>query len=34
MTYEEIKAQAAAAVKELLEVAKLSSGDIFLIRCV
>jgi len=33
MTYEEIKAQAAAAVKELLEVAKLSSGDIFLIGC-
>ncbi|WP_425756763.1 TIGR01440 family protein [Ihubacter sp. rT4E-8] len=33
MTYEEIKAQAATAVKELLEVAKLSSGDIFLIGC-
>ncbi len=33
MTYEEIRAQAAAAVTELLETARLSAGDIFLIGC-
>ena len=33
MTYEEIKNQAAQAVTELLEVAKLSEGDIFIIGC-
>jgi len=33
MTYEEIKNQAAEAVTELLEVAKLKSGDIFVIGC-
>lgn len=33
MTYEEIKTQAAQAVTELLESAKLSEGDIFLIGC-
>lgn len=33
MTYEEIKNQAAQAVTELLEAAKLSEGDIFVIGC-
>lgn len=33
MTYEEIKGQAAQAVTELLEVAKLKKGDIFIIGC-
>ena len=33
MTYEEIKNQAAQAVTELLEAAKLSKGDIFVIGC-
>jgi uncharacterized protein (TIGR01440 family) len=33
MTYEEIKNQAETAVRELLEVAKLQPGDIFLIGC-
>lgn len=33
MTYEEIKEQAARAVTELLEVAKLQKGDIFIIGC-
>lgn len=33
MTYEEIKAQAAKAIDELLEVAKLEKGDIFIIGC-
>lgn len=33
MTYEEIRAHAAAAVAELLETARLSAGDIFLIGC-
>lgn len=33
MTYEEIRAQAAAAVTELLETAGLSAGDIFIIGC-
>ena len=33
MTYEEIKDQAAQAVTELLEAAKLSEGDIFVIGC-
>lgn len=33
MTYETIRQQAAAAVRELLETAKLSAGDIFLIGC-
>lgn len=33
MTYEEIRAQAAQAVTELLAAAKLKRGDIFLIGC-
>lgn len=33
MTYEEIREQAAQAVTELLEVAKLGKGDIFVIGC-
>lgn len=33
MTYEEIREQAAQAVTELLEIAKLQKGDIFLIGC-
>lgn len=33
MTYEEIKAQAAKAIEELLEVVKLEKGDIFIIGC-
>lgn len=33
MTYEEIKNQANQAVKELLEIAKLKKGDIFVIGC-
>lgn len=33
MSYEEIKNQAAQAVTELLKVAKLSEGDIFIIGC-
>lgn len=33
MTYEEIRAQAARAVTELLDVAKLEKGDIFVIGC-
>lgn len=33
MTYEEIREQAARAVSELLETAKLEKGDIFVIGC-
>lgn len=33
MTYEEIREQAAQAVTELLEVARLKKGDIFVIGC-
>ncbi len=33
MTYEEIREQAARAVTELLDVAKLEKGDIFVIGC-
>lgn len=33
MTYEEIREQAAKAVTELLEVARLKKGDIFVIGC-
>lgn len=33
MTYEEIRGQAEAAVRELLETAKLQKGDVFLIGC-
>ncbi len=33
MTYEEIREQAAHAVTELLAVAKLNKGDIFVIGC-
>ncbi|MCI9476414.1 TIGR01440 family protein [Anaerovoracaceae bacterium 41-7] len=33
MSYEEIREQAASAVKELLEAAKLQKGDIFIIGC-
>lgn len=33
MTYEQIRDEAAKAVTELLEVAKLQAGDIFLIGC-
>lgn len=33
MTYEEVRSQAAQAVTELLESAKLKEGDIFLIGC-
>ncbi len=33
MTYEEIREQAARAVTELLDVAKLKKGDIFVIGC-
>lgn len=33
MTYEEIRNQAAKAVTELLEVARLKKGDIFIIGC-
>lgn len=33
MTYEKIREQAASAVRELLETAKLEKGDIFVIGC-